>query len=161
MDFVRRQTRALRLYLACGDHTSPVDFRGSAFALDFLVAVSDDLRSSLARSTRYRGSRKFIQSRSAIHFCRLQSCSLARQRHCPSMAVGHDRGQLRNNLVALILSGLWCPNNGGSMAHKPERSPVGATILFDRGTALVCHVGWFCFDCARCAVLRQWGAERR
>ncbi len=75
------------------------------------------------------------------------------------MVVDHDRRQLWDSFVAPVLFGCWCPHNFGRMAHGPQRPAVDATIFFDGGIALVCHVGRFCFDCARCTVLQQMGAN--
>src|SRR6476660_2423282 len=75
------------------------------------------------------------------------------------MAVDHDRRQLWDNLPAPVLLGCWCPYNRGCMAHGSKRLAVGATVFFNRGTALVYHAGRFCCDCARCAVLQQMDAD--
>ena len=47
MVFVTRQTRGSSLELACGGYSSLVDLRDSTSAVNFLVAVTDDVRSSL------------------------------------------------------------------------------------------------------------------
>src|SRR5947208_3229975 len=66
------------------------------------------------------------------------------------MAMGHDHRHFWNNLVAPVLSGCWCPHNGGRMAHESQRPSMVATICSHRGTALVCHVGRVCFHCTDC-----------
>src|SRR5215831_18028898 len=75
------------------------------------------------------------------------------------MALDHDRRQLWDSLVASLLFGCWCPDNYSRMADEPERFSVDTTIFFHRGTALVYHVGRFCFHCACCTVLEQMDAD--
>src|SRR5437762_4118769 len=75
------------------------------------------------------------------------------------MAVDNDRRQLWDNLVASVLFGGWCAHNRGCVAHRSERSAVGATIFFHRGTALVYYVSRFCFNCVRSTVRQQMDAD--
>ena len=64
------------------------------------------------------------------------------------MALGHVSRELRNNLVAPVVSRTWYPDDGGRMDEESERPAMGTTIFSDSGTALVYHVGRFCLDCA-------------
>ena len=72
----------------------------------------------------------------------------------PSMAVDHDRRHFWNSLVAPVLFGCWCPDNGDRMAYESQRPPVGSTIFFHRDAGLVYHVGRVCVHCADCIKLQ-------